>query len=318
MSSAFASSGAFDLDCVPGAQRAGPLETPLPSERPDIRNALSVDVEDYFQVQALTRAYPAERWEACEARVEANTDRLLGIFAEAGAKATFFTLGWIAERHPSLVRRIVEAGHELASHGYNHARVDAQSPEEFRADIRRTKRILEDCGGVPVLGYRAATFSVGRTTTWAFRILEEEGYAYSSSVYPVRHDNYSNPDAPRGAHRPEGTGAFTEIPISTVRVAGRNFACGGGGYFRFYPYAVFRGAIAHINRREGRPAVFYLHPWEVDPGQPRARGIPLKSRVRHYLNLGRTENRLRRLLADFSWDRMDRVFLRDPPGARPA
>lgn len=282
---------------------------------PPIRNALSVDVEDYFQVQALAGAYDLSAWENCPSRVEANTDRLLEIFADAGARATFFTLGWIAERHAPMVRRIVAAGHELASHGYNHRRVDAQTPEEFRADVRRTKQILEDCAGVPVRGYRAATFSVGATTPWAFSILEEEGYAYSSSVYPVKHDNYANPNAPRGAHKPAGTRAFTEIPISTVRLAGRNFACGGGGYFRFYPYPLFRGAIARINKAEGRPAVFYLHPWEIDPGQPRPSGLPLKSRFRHYLNLSKTQGRLQRLLRDFAWDRVDKVFLNTPAGA---
>ncbi|MFO1187513.1 MAG: XrtA system polysaccharide deacetylase [Alphaproteobacteria bacterium] len=283
----------------------------MPSARPPIRNALSVDVEDYFQVQALAGAYPVEGWDACEPRVEENTDRLLGIFAEAGARATFFTLGWIAERHPSLVRRIVAAGHELASHGYDHRRVDGQTAEEFRADVRRAKHILEDCAGVPVRGYRAATFSVGKATPWAFRVLEEEGYAYSSSIYPVRHDNYANPDAPRSAHARGHPRVHRDPDLDRAGRRG-NFACGGGGYFRFYPYPVFRRAIEHINAREGRPAVFYLHPWEIDPGQPRPHGIPLKSRLRHYLNLGRTEERLRRLLTDFTWDRMDTVFLGGP------
>lgn len=271
-------------------------------------NALSVDVEEHFQVQAFSGVIERADWETHEFRVERNVDRLLGIFSEAKVCATFFTLGWVAERNPDMIRRIVDEGHELASHGYHHERVDNQSPDQFRADIRKTKRILEDCGGVAVRGYRAATFSVGAHTPWAFGILEEEGYSYSSSVYPVVHDNYAFPDAPRFAFRPEGTSNFWELPISTVRFGGRNFACGGGGYFRFLPYDVTRAAFAHINKNENKPAVFYLHPWEIDPDQPRPRGVPLKSRMRHYLNLSRTESRLRRLLNDFAWDRIDHAF----------
>ena len=279
-------------------------------------NALSVDVEEHFQVQAFAGAITRADWEAHEFRVERNIDRLLEMFAQAKARATFFTLGWVAERHPAMIRRIVGAGHELASHGYSHQRVDSQTPDAFRADIRKTKRILEDCGGVPVLGYRAATFSVGAHTPWAFPVLEEEGYHYSSSVYPVVHDNYAFPDAPRFPFQPKGTSRFWEIPISTVRIAGRNFACGGGGYFRFFPYDVTRAAFSHINKNEKRQAVFYLHPWEIDPDQPRPAGVPLKSRFRHYLNLNRTEHRLRRLLRDFSWDRMDRAFAELNPSSK--
>lgn len=284
-------------------------------------NALSVDVEDYFQVQALSAAYDPTSWESCELRVEANTERILQIFGEAGVFATFFTLGWIAEHCPRLVRKIADAGHELASHGYSHKRVDHQGPEEFRRDVRKTKMILEDCAGAPVRGYRAATFSVGPQTTWAFPILEQEGYTYSSSVYPVRHDYYSYANAPRFAFRPPGTSRFWEYPIATIRLGGRNFPCGGGGYFRFLPYSVSRAAIRRINAVDGRPAVFYLHPWEIDPGQPRPRGISLKSRLRHYLNLSKTAPRLRRLLRDFSWNRIDAVFRHgaaDEAGSRPA
>lgn len=271
-------------------------------------NAMSFDVEDYFQVQALEEACERARWDEFEPRVERNTNVILDLLAEHKVHATFFTLGWVAERFPAIARRMVKDGHELASHGYAHHRVDGQTPEQFRADIARTKKILEDIAGAPVRGYRAATFSVGPTTPWAFRVLEEEGYSYSSSVYPVAHDNYSNPNAPRFAYRPQGTTNFWEYPISTVRIAGRNIPCGGGGYFRFAPYAAFRRAIAHINNAEQKPAVFYLHPWEVDPDQPRPTGVKLKSRVRHYLNLDRTVPRLTRLLRDFRWDRMDRVF----------
>ena len=274
-----------------------------------IVNALSVDVEDYFQVQALSDAYDRDRWEHCESRVERNTDALLEIFADAGVKGTFFTLGWIAERHPRLVRAIVDGGHEIASHGYCHFRVDSQSPEEFRADISRTKKILEDTGGAAVKGYRAATFSVGDSTPWAWAVLEEEGYRYSSSIYPVKRDNYANPNAPRSVYRPDGARDLIEVPIATVRIGAKNYPAGGGGYFRLLPYWASRAAIARINRRDHAPAVFYLHPWEVDPGQPRAEGISAKSRFRHYLNLAKTGERLRRLTRDFRWGRMDSIFL---------
>jgi len=274
-----------------------------------IVNALSVDVEDYFQVQALSEAYTREDWERCESRVERNTNAVLEIFAETGVKGTFFTLGWIAERHPQVVRAIVAGGHEIASHGYCHFRVDSQSPEDFRADIRRTKAILEDIGGMAVKGYRAATFSVGDSTPWAWAVLEEEGYRYSSSIYPVKRDNYANPNAPRGVYRPAGTRNLIEIPIATVRIGAKNYPAGGGGYFRFLPYWASRAAIARINRRDQAPAVFYLHPWEIDPGQPRAEGISAKSRFRHYLNLAKTGERLRRLTCDFRWGRMDQIFL---------
>jgi polysaccharide deacetylase family protein (PEP-CTERM system associated) len=262
---------------------------------------MSFDVEDYFQVQALTSAFPRASWNACPSRVERNTDVLLSVLAETETKATFFTLGWIAERYPAMVRRIVSQGHELGSHGYAHFRVDSQSPDEFRADVRKSKRILEDCTGVEVTGYRAATFSVSANTPWAFPILEEQGYRYSSSIYPVHHDNYSYPDAPRTAFRPQGTSDFWEFPISTLKIGGRNIPCGGGGYFRLLPYQLTRLALRRIVENERTPVVFYLHPWEVDPDQPRPTEMPLKSRIRHYLNLGRTEGRLRRLLTDFRW-----------------
>jgi polysaccharide deacetylase family protein (PEP-CTERM system associated) len=273
-----------------------------------LTNALSVDVEDYFQVQALASVFPRSAWDDCPSRVERNTERLLQLFDDAKVKATFFTLGWVAERYPVLIRRIAEGGHEVASHGYEHARVDSQNPEAFRADVRRSRRILEDAGGCAVRGYRAATFSVGPRTPWAWRVLEEEGFAYSSSIYPVARDFYGVPDAPRGLYRPDGAQQIVEIPISTVRLLRRNLPCGGGGYFRLLPYGLSRAAIRRINAEERRPAVFYIHPWEVDPDQPRARGAPLKSRLRHYMNLSHTAGRLRRLLADFRWDRMDRVF----------
>ncbi|MDB5453986.1 MAG: polysaccharide deacetylase [Caulobacteraceae bacterium] len=275
---------------------------------PRIVNGLSVDVEEHFQVQALSSAFPPSRWQACESRVEANTERLLEIFSEAQVKATFFTLGWVAERHPQLVRRIVADGHEIASHGYRHERVDSQTPEAFRADVGTTRRLLEDLGGVAVRGYRAPTFSVGPHTPWAWRILEEEGYTYSSSIYPVLRDNYGVPSAPRGVHRPEGAHSLVEIPIATVRFAGRNWPSGGGGYFRLLPYQLSRAAIRRINQVDRMPAAFYIHPWEVDPGQPRVTSAPLKSRLRHYINLEKTGPRLTRLAHAFLWDRMDRAF----------
>jgi len=286
-----------------------------PSATP-VTNGMSIDVEDYYQVQALSSVYGPDDWEGCESRVERNTDRILEVFASEGVKGTFFTLGWIAERHPDMVRRIVAGGHELASHGYRHARVDSQTQAEFREDVRKTRRILEDIGGTAVRGYRAATFSVGAHTPWAWTILEEEGYAYSSSVYPVKRDNYGMPDAPRRPYRPDGAQALIEIPISTARVAGRNLPVGGGGYFRFLPYFLSRAGIARVNAEDRAPAVFYLHPWEVDPEQPVAQGLPLKSRFRHYVNLSRTESRLRRLARDFRWDRMDRAFGLDGAAVR--
>ncbi|MBC7950480.1 MAG: DUF3473 domain-containing protein [Rhodospirillaceae bacterium] len=270
-------------------------------------NAMSVDVEDWFQVQALAGAIDRSEWDSQLRRVEANTDRILDLFSRAGIHATFFTLGWVAERHPALVRRIVAGGHELASHGSEHRRADDQGRDGFRHDIRRAKALLEDLGGVEVRGYRAPTFSIGAANLWAFEVLAEEGYAYSSSVYPVRHDYYGMPSAPRFAFQP-GPGGFVEYPVTTLRLGSRNLPCGGGGFFRLLPYALSRAAIARVNRIDDRPAIFYFHPWEIDAGQPRVSGLPAKARFRHYLNLHRTESRLERLVRDFAWDRMDSVF----------
>lgn len=271
-------------------------------------NALSVDVEDWFQVQAFADRIDRRDWEGQERRVEANTHRLLDRFAEAGVRATFFTLGWVAERAPLLVRRIVGEGHELASHGLEHRLVREQTPTAFAADLRRSKAILEDVGGVAVRGYRAATFSVGADTPWAWEVLAAEGFAYSSSVNPIRHDLYGMPDAPRFSFRPRADLAVVEVPMTTVRVGGRNLPCAGGGFFRLLPYSLFRAGVRRVNRHDGRPAVFYCHPWEVDPDQPRVSGLSRKSAFRHYLNLSRTEGRLVRLLRDFAWDRMDRAI----------
>lgn len=281
------------------------MSTLKPNTSP-ITNALTVDVEDYFQVSALAPFIARDRWDSIPCRVEANVDRLLKRFDENGAKATFFTLGWIAERYPQVVRRIVADGHELASHGYGHQRASELSREAFSDDVTRAKRILEDIAGVPVIGYRAPSFSIGADNLWAFDVLKEAGYVYSSSVYPVQHDHYGMPDAPRFPHQVRD--GLTELPITTVRAFGRNLPAGGGGYFRFAPYGVSRWAIDRFNRDEQAPAIFYMHPWEIDPLQPRVPGPGLKTRFRHYVNLHRTESRLERLLGDFRWGRMDQVF----------
>jgi polysaccharide deacetylase family protein (PEP-CTERM system associated) len=270
-------------------------------------NALTVDVEDYFQVSALAGRIARTHWDSIERRVEHNVDRMLQMFARHGARATFFTLGWIAERHPQLVRRIVAQGHELASHGYGHERASDQTPARFRDDVARARAILEDAAGMPVLGYRAPSFSIGAGNLWAFDELAAAGYRYSSSVYPVRHDHYGMPDAPRFPYAARA--GLLEIPVTTLRALGRNWPAGGGGFFRLLPYPVSRAAIAHVNRVERRPAIFYCHPWEIDPRQPRVAGLDLRTRFRHYVNLERTEDRLDALLADFRWERVDRVFL---------
>jgi polysaccharide deacetylase family protein (PEP-CTERM system associated) len=276
-----------------------------------LTNALTIDVEDYFQVHAFAGAVQRQQWETLPGRVEANTGTFLDLLAEGGAHATFFVLGWVAERHPGLIRRIVEDGHELASHGWEHTHVHRQTPEQFRADIRRTKALLEDLGGAPVTGYRAASFSIDESTPWAHEILAEEGHRYSSSIYPIRHDHYGTADAPRFPYRPRGTAGVVEVPITTVRLFGRNFPCGGGGYFRLLPYPASRWLMRRVNGSDRQPCIFYCHPWEFDPRQPRVANVGLKSRFRHYVNIGRMADRLRMLLDEFAWDRMDRVFQSD-------
>lgn len=274
-----------------------------------ITGAMTVDVEDYFQVAAFAGQVKREDWERLPCRVERNLDTILGMFADHGVTATFFTLGWIAERYPQAIRRIVSGGHELASHGYEHEKVHTQDPETFRKDIRRTKGILEEIGSQPVKGYRAASFSIDERSLWAFDILAEEGYDYSSSVYPIKHDHYGMPDASRFAYRPSDKHRLLEVPISTVNLFNRNIPSGGGGYFRLLPYGFSRWALRRIAEKDRKPVVFYFHPWEIDPDQPRVGGIPLRSRFRHYVNLNIMERRLRAILGDFRWDRMDRVFL---------
>ena len=274
---------------------------------PEIANALTVDVEDYFQVSALAPHIARADWERIPCRVERNVETILSLFAESGARATFFTLGWIAERYPALVKRIVAQGHELASHGYGHLRIHEQTPQEFTQDIARAKALLEDLSGTEVKGYRAPSFSIGRRTLWAFERIAQAGYRYSSSVYPVQHDLYGMPDASRFAYRPRAD--LLEIPVTTAAVLNRNLPAGGGGYFRLLPYAVSRALLRRVNRVDARPGIFYFHPWEIDPAQPRVPGTSLKTRFRHYVNLRRTEPRLRRLLREFRWRRMDEIFL---------
>ena len=271
-----------------------------------IANALTIDVEDYFQVSAFAPYIDRSAWETTPCRIERNIDRVLDLLNERGAKATFFTLGWLAQRYPRVVRDIISQGHEVASHGHAHLRASDQSPAEFDSDIRDAKQLLEDTAGVAVRGYRAPSFSIGHRNLWAFDRIAAAGYRYSSSVYPVRHDHYGMPNAPRFPYRVSHE--LLEIPVSTARVFGRNLPAGGGGYFRLAPYALSRWAINRINQVDRRPAIFYFHPWEIDPLQPRVDGVGLKTRFRHYVNLNRTELKLRQLLTDFRWDRMDRIF----------
>ena len=269
-------------------------------------NALTVDLEDWFQVQAYAEAISPADWECLPRRVEANTDRLLAVFAAANVTATFFTLGWIAERHPALIQRLVSAGHELASHGHWHRRVDRQDAGAFREDVHAAKARLENTAGVAVRGYRAPTFSMNRGTPWAWEVLAETGHTYSSSTFPIRHDLYGDPDGPRQPFR--HASGIIEIPMTTVRVGGRNLPCSGGGWFRLLPYDIFRIAFSRATRKDGLRGVFYIHPWELDPGQPRVPGARRSVTARHRLNLGATETRIVRLLRDFTWTRMDTAF----------
>jgi len=274
-----------------------------------IKNAMSIDVEDYFQVSAFAPHIRREDWDTLPCRVERNVDLILGLLDETNAKATFFTLGWIAERYPQVVRRIVDNGHELASHGYGHQRASDLTPEQFRADITRAKHILEDLGSVAIRGYRAPSFSINRKNWWAVEELENAGYVYSSSIYPVRHDHYGMPDAPRFPHRPNGEAGILELPPTTVPLMGRNWPAAGGGWFRLLPYSMPRGMLNRVNTEDRAPCMFYFHPWEIDAGHPRQSGLSARTRFRHYVNLQRMPGRLRQLLTDFEWDRVDRVFL---------
>ncbi len=272
-----------------------------------IINALTIDVEDYFQVSAFSPYIPRDQWDNYECRVEKNVDCLLEMLEEHRTKATFFTLGWIAERYPQLIDRIVNSGHELASHGYGHERASDLSEVAFYADIIRAKQILEDRSGSEIRGYRAPSFSIGKKNMWAFDCLEKAGYQYSSSIYPIKHDHYGMPDAPRFSH--QVCSGLIELPVTTARLFNRNWPASGGGYFRLLPYDFSHWLMKQVNLRDQQPVIFYLHPWEIDFEQPKVLGINLKAKFRHYINLHKTENRLRRLLKDFRWGRMDEIFL---------
>jgi polysaccharide deacetylase family protein (PEP-CTERM system associated) len=270
-------------------------------------NALSVDVEDWFQVGAFEHVISKADWDGLPQRVERNADAVLALFAEAGVKGTFFTLGWVAHRYPALVRRVVAAGHEIASHGWDHDRVFTMTPEAFRADLRRAHAAIADAGGVAPTGYRAPSFSIDKRTPWAHTVLAEEGYAYSSSVAPVAHDHYGWPEAPRFAHRPLAGSALIELPVTTVEFGGRRMAAGGGGFFRLLPYRFSSWAIGRVNEAEQRPAIFYFHPWEIDPGQPRVAAAPFKSKLRHYSRLSAMRPKLLKLFKEHAWARTDAV-----------
>ena len=272
-----------------------------------ILNGLSVDVEDWFQVGAFENTIDRADWDGMALRVADNVGFVLDLFDACEVKATFFTLGWVAEREPGAIRAIVERGHELASHGYDHARVFTMSREQFAADLAKTRAILEDAGGAPISGYRAPSFSIDARTPWAHEVLAEQGYRYSSSVAPIVHDHYGWREAPRFAFRPVDGSELVEIPVTTAQIGERRLAAGGGGFFRVLPYAFSNWAIQRVNQRDERPAIFYFHPWEIDPEQPRVEGAPLRSRVRHYTNLSKMAGKLRKLAGDFSWGRMDEI-----------
>lgn len=267
-----------------------------------MKNALTFDVEEYFHAEAFSRVLRPEEWPTLESRVTRSTERLLDLLDREQVRATFFVLGWVAERHRALVRSIASLGHEIACHGHGHRMIQYLSRQEFEGDVTRAKDALEDTTGRPVLGYRAPTFSIMRSTLWSLDVLAETGFRYDSSIFPVVHDRYGIPDAPRFPHRlktPNG-GEITEFPPSTITLLGRRLPVAGGGYFRLFPYGFTRRAITRLNRGEGQPAMVYLHPWEFDPDQPRLPVGPL-SRFRHLVNVGRTEARLTRLLSDFSF-----------------
>ncbi|MEZ5695030.1 MAG: DUF3473 domain-containing protein [Sphingomonadaceae bacterium] len=272
---------------------------------PRIVNGLSVDVEDWFQVGAFENVIERSNWDGLSCRVERNTDLILEMFAEADVKATFFTLGWVAERYGPMMRRIAEQGHEIASHGYDHARVFTLGRDRFAADIERARKLLEDTSGTAVTGYRAPSFSIDQRTPWAYAVLAEQGYAYSSSVAPIVHDHYGWREAPRFAFQPLAGSSLVEIPVTTAMLGGRRVAAGGGGFFRVLPYAFSRWAIRQVNRQDRRPAIFYFHPWEIDPDQPRVPNAPMRSKLRHYTNLDRMADKLRDLVSEFEWGRMD-------------
>ncbi|MDV3503492.1 XrtA system polysaccharide deacetylase [Marinobacter sp. M-5] len=273
-----------------------------------IQNALTIDVEDYFQVAALAEAVDRDDWSSMEYRVEANTDRLLALFDEHQTKATFFTLGWVAARSPALIRRIRDAGHEIASHGYSHQLIYTQTPEVFREETRKSKTVLEDITGNAVTGYRAASYSITSKSRWALDILCEEGFTWDSSIFPVHHDRYGMPGTPHEPYllqTPNG-GTLTEFPLSTCPIGQYRLPIAGGGYFRLFPYGISRWGLGKINKA-GQPFIFYLHPWEIDTEQPRLK-VKAFSRFRHYNNLDKCMGRLERLLGDFRFGSVSDVL----------
>ena len=269
-------------------------------------NALSVDIEDWFHVGAFEKTIRREDWDGLQCRVAGPTDAVLNLFAAADVKATFFTLGWVASRYPALMRRITDAGHEVASHGWDHIRVFTMTPNQFADDLVRTRKTLEDASGVEVTGYRAPSFSIDKRTPWAHQVLADAGYTYSSSVAPVVHDHYGWPEAPRFAFRPVAGSGLIELPVTTAKFAGRTLAAGGGGFFRLLPYGFSRWAFKQVNSA-GEPGIFYFHPWEIDPGQPRVPDAPLRSKIRHYTNLDVMASKLNRIMVAFEWGRVDAV-----------
>lgn len=279
-----------------------------PNSAPII-NAMSVDIEDWFQVGAFDTTIKPEDWDACECRVERNTDAVMALYEAAGVKATFFTLGWVAERYPALIRRIADAGHEVASHGYGHDRVFTLDRARFAADLERTRKLLQDASGQAVIGYRAPSFSIDKRTPWAHEVLAEQGYSYSSSVAPIAHDHYGWPESPRFAWNPVAGSDLVEFPVTTAMIGGRRMAAGGGGFFRLLPYAVSKWAIGQVNA-QGQSALFYFHPWEIDPEQPRVDNAPLRSKLRHYTNLSVMADKLSQVMKDFQWGRMDELLER--------
>lgn len=271
-------------------------------------NALTIDLEDYFQVSAFESVISREKWHSLPYRVEKNTNKLLELLDNNHSKATFFILGWVAQKSPGLIRKIDQMGHEIASHSFDHRRVNHLTPIQFKEDCLKSKSILEDLSGKPVIGYRAPTFSISHKTPWAHPILEELGFTYSSSVYPIKHDAYGWPGSPRFPYIATPNGLL-EIPQTTAQFGRLRVPCAGGGYFRLYPYVLSHYLIDRVNVNDKQPCIFYLHPWELDPLQPKQKGIRMTTRMRHYLNLSRMQSRLERLLKDFQWKSIYDVFI---------
>ncbi len=271
---------------------------------------MTVDVEDYFHVGAFEKDISRDDWDNMPCRVEKNTQQILDLFDRHNVKATFFILGWVCTRYPELIKEINNRGHEVASHSIGHHRVGDLSRSEFIEDINNSKKLLEDTIGEAVIGYRAPSFSIGEKNIWALECLKEAGYLYSSSIYPIRHDHYGMPSAPRFSFEPIEGSEFLEMPVTTFELFGKKFPCGGGGYFRLLPYSLSKMAMDRVNKKDQQACIFYFHPWEIDPGQPRQTQASLKSRFRHYTNLDVMEAKIEKILMDFSWGRMDDIFLK--------